>query len=107
MQTRGELYDFLDYHSYEEKLNTLFSESQEKPKMSKAVENTPSSTKKSVVLSGVVAGNTAICSVGRTGNDLHYRGYDILDIADSCEFEEIAYLLVHEKLPTLERTGCI
>jgi 2-methylcitrate synthase len=49
----------------------------------------------------VIAGNTAICSVGRTGNDLHYRGYDILDMADSCEFEEIAYLLVHEKLPTL------
>ena len=56
--------------------------------------------KKSVALSGVVAGNTALCTVGRTGNDLHYRGYDILDIADSCEFEEIAYLLVHEKLPT-------
>jgi 2-methylcitrate synthase len=55
--------------------------------------------KKSVALSGVVAGNTAICTVGRTGNDLHYRGYDILDIADSCEFEEIAYLLIHEKLP--------
>ena len=53
------------------------------------------------MLSGVVAGNTAICSVGRTGNDLHYRGYDILDVADTCEFEEIAYLLVHEKLPTL------
>ena len=57
--------------------------------------------KKSVALSGIVAGNTALCTVGRTGNDLHYRGYDILDIADSCEFEEIAYLLVHEKLPTL------
>jgi len=56
--------------------------------------------KKSVALSGVVAGNTALCTVGRTGNDLHYRGYDILDIAESCEFEEIAYLLVHEKLPT-------
>ncbi|HTR59638.1 MAG TPA: 2-methylcitrate synthase [Casimicrobiaceae bacterium] len=56
--------------------------------------------KKSVALSGVVAGNTALCTVGRTGNDLHYRGYDILDIADSCEFEEIAHLLVHEKLPT-------
>jgi 2-methylcitrate synthase len=55
--------------------------------------------KKSVALSGVVAGNTAICTVGRSGNDLHYRGYDILDIADSCEFEEIAYLLIHEKLP--------
>jgi 2-methylcitrate synthase len=57
--------------------------------------------KKSVALSGVVAGNTALCTVGRTGNDLHYRGYDILDMADVCEFEEIAYLLVHEKLPTV------
>ena len=56
--------------------------------------------KKSVALSGVTAGNTALCTVGRTGNDLHYRGYDILDIADACEFEEIAYLLVHGKLPT-------
>jgi len=55
--------------------------------------------KKSVALSGVTAGNTALCTVGRTGNDLHYRGYDILDIATECEFEEIAYLLVHEKLP--------
>jgi 2-methylcitrate synthase len=55
--------------------------------------------KKSVALSGVTAGNTALCTVGRTGNDLHYRGYDILDIASQCEFEEIAYLLVHEKLP--------
>jgi 2-methylcitrate synthase len=56
--------------------------------------------KKSVALSGVTAGNTALCTVGRTGNDLHYRGYDILDVATTCEFEEIAYLLVHEKLPT-------
>jgi 2-methylcitrate synthase len=56
--------------------------------------------KKSVALSGVVAGNTALCTVGRTGNDLHYRGYDILDVADRCEFEEIAHLLVHGKLPT-------
>ena len=55
--------------------------------------------KKSVALSGTTAGNTALCTVGRTGNDLHYRGYDILDFADSAEFEEIAYLLVHEKLP--------
>jgi 2-methylcitrate synthase len=55
--------------------------------------------KKSVALSGVTAGNTALCTVGRTGNDLNYRGYDILDIADACEFEEIAYLLVHGKLP--------
>jgi 2-methylcitrate synthase len=56
--------------------------------------------KKSVALSGVPAGSTALCTVGRSGNDLHYRGYDILDIADQCEFEEIAYLLVHEKLPS-------
>jgi len=56
--------------------------------------------KKSVALSGVAAGNTALCSVGRTGNDLHYRGYDILDFADEAQFEEVAYLLVHEKLPT-------
>jgi 2-methylcitrate synthase len=55
--------------------------------------------KKSVALSGVPAGDTALCTVGRTGNDLHYRGYDILDFADQAEFEEIAYLLVHEKLP--------
>jgi 2-methylcitrate synthase len=57
--------------------------------------------KKSVALSGVAAGNTALCSVGKTGNDLHYRGYDILDVATTCEFEEIAYLLVHGKLPTV------
>ena len=57
--------------------------------------------KKSVALSGVTAGNTALCTVGKTGNDLHYRGYDILDIATECEFEEIAYLLVHEKLPNV------
>ena len=56
--------------------------------------------KKSVALSGIAAGNTALCTVGRTGNDLHYRGYDILDFADEAEFEEVAYLLVHEKLPT-------
>jgi 2-methylcitrate synthase len=55
--------------------------------------------KKSVALSGVAAGNTALCTVGRTGNDLHYRGYDILDFADTSEFEETAYLLVHERLP--------
>jgi 2-methylcitrate synthase len=57
--------------------------------------------KKSVALSGVTAGNTALCTVGRTGNDLHYRGYDILDIAEHCEFEEIAHLLVHGKLPNV------
>jgi 2-methylcitrate synthase len=57
--------------------------------------------KKSVALSGVVAGNTALCTVGRTGNDLHYLGYDILDLANACEFEEVAYLLVHGKLPNV------
>ena len=56
--------------------------------------------KKSVALSGVAAGNTALCTVGRTGNDLHYRGYDILDLAAKCEFEEVAYLLLYGKLPT-------
>ena len=62
--------------------------------------------KKSVALSGIEAGNTALCTVGRTGNDLAYRGYDILDLADACEFEEVAYLLVHGKLPTqAELTG--
>ncbi|WP_302479586.1 citrate/2-methylcitrate synthase, partial [Paraburkholderia caffeinilytica] len=72
--------------------------------MSEADNSTPNAgafkPKKSVALSGVTAGNTALCTVGKTGNDLHYRGYDILDIATTCEFEEIAYLLVHEKLPT-------
>jgi len=61
--------------------------------------------KKSVALSGVTAGNTALCSVGRTGNDLHYRGYDILEIASRSEFEEIAFLLVHGKLPTRAELG--
>src|SRR5262249_3979157 len=56
--------------------------------------------KKSVALSGVPAGNTSICSVGSSGNDLHYRGYDIKDLASRCEFEEVAFLLVHGKLPT-------
>ncbi|MCM2347776.1 MAG: 2-methylcitrate synthase [Acidovorax soli] len=63
-------------------------------------ETTGFKPKKSVALSGVTAGNTALCTVGRTGNDLHYRGYDILDIAEVCEFEEVAHLLVHGKLPT-------
>lgn len=62
--------------------------------------NTMAQPKKSVALSGVVAGNTALSTVGHTGNDLHYRGYDIVDIADRCEFEEIAHLLVHGTLPT-------
>jgi len=55
--------------------------------------------KKSVALSGTPAGNTAICTVGHSGNDLHYRGYDITDLAAQCEFEEVAHLLVHGKLP--------
>src|SRR5579863_4673786 len=55
--------------------------------------------KKSVALSGVVAGNTALCTVGRSGNDLHYRGYDILDLAEGAQFEEVAYLLIHGSLP--------
>ena len=55
--------------------------------------------KKSVVLSGVAAGNTAICTVGRSGNDLHYRGFDIADLAANCQFEEVAYLLIHGHLP--------
>ena len=67
--------------------------------MSSSPETAPK-PKKSVALSGVAAGNTALCTVGRSGNDLHYRGYDILDFADEAEFEEVAYLLVHEKLPT-------
>jgi 2-methylcitrate synthase len=56
--------------------------------------------KKSVALSGTPAGNTALCTVGHSGNDLHYRGYDIKDLAAHCEYEEVAYLLVHGKLPT-------
>ena len=68
--------------------------------MNDAAPTTGFKPKKSVALSGVTAGNTALCTVGKTGNDLHYRGYDILDVADACEFEEIAHLLVHGKLPT-------
>jgi len=62
--------------------------------------------KKSVALSGTPAGNTAICTVGRTGNDLHYRGYDILDLARACEFEEVAFLIVHGKLPNQAELSC-
>jgi 2-methylcitrate synthase len=68
--------------------------------MSSSPANVAPKPKKSVALSGVPAGNTALCTVGRSGNDLHYRGYDILDFADQAEFEEVAYLLVHEKLPS-------
>ncbi len=55
--------------------------------------------KKSVALSGVAAGNTALCTVGKTGNDLHYRGYDILELAEGATFDEVAYLLIHGVLP--------
>jgi 2-methylcitrate synthase len=55
--------------------------------------------KKSVALAGVTAGSTALCTVGQTGNDLHYRGYDILDLAREASFEEVAYLLIHGELP--------
>ena len=68
--------------------------------MSEATTAATPKPKKSVALSGVVAGNTALCTVGRTGNDLHYRGYDILETAETCEFEELAYLLIHGELPS-------
>jgi 2-methylcitrate synthase len=68
--------------------------------MNKPIQPTP---KKSVALSGVVAGNTALCTVGHSGNDLHYRGYDIADLALRCEFEEVAYLLVYGALPTQDQ----
>jgi 2-methylcitrate synthase len=67
--------------------------------MSEAAAAVTPKPKKSVALSGVTAGNTALCTVGLTGNDLHYCGYDILDVAEKCEFEEVAHLLVHGKLP--------
>jgi len=64
-------------------------------------ENAHFKPKKSVALSGILAGNTSLCTVGKSGNDLHYRGYDILDLAEEATFEEVAYLLIHEKLPTV------
>jgi 2-methylcitrate synthase len=70
------------------------------PTNESSTSSTAAKPKKSVALSGVPAGNTALCTVGRSGNDLHYRGYDILDFADEAEFEEVAYLLVHERLPS-------
>ena len=69
--------------------------------MSESATEPVKKAKKGVGLAGVTAGNTALCTVGHTGNDLHYRGYDILDVAESCEFEEIAFLLVHGALPNL------
>lgn len=68
--------------------------------MTESVQQVLPKAKKSVALSGVAAGNTALCTVGRSGNDLHYRGYDILDLAEKATFEEVAHLLVHEHLPT-------
>ena len=65
----------------------------------------PPKIKKSVALSGTVAGNTALCTVGRSGNDLHYRGYDIHDLATRSSFEEVAHLLVHGTLPTQSQLG--
>ncbi|MDU7580933.1 2-methylcitrate synthase [Aeromonas sp.] len=73
--------------------------------MSAIPETTGFKPKKSVALSGTAAGNTALCTVGLSGNDLHYRGYDILDVATSCEFEEIAHLLVHGHLPNVAELG--
>ncbi|MGK6351033.1 bifunctional 2-methylcitrate synthase/citrate synthase [Parapedobacter sp. DT-150] len=67
--------------------------------MSDNKQQTAFKPKKSVALSGVAAGNTALCTVGRSGNDLHYRGYDILDLAEGASFEEVAHLLIHGKLP--------
>ena len=101
MQTRDELYKYLDYHAYERKLDELFSVEEGEGEMSAPEASAPAGfkPKKSVALSGVTAGNTALCTVGRSGNDLHYRGYDILEVAETCEFEEIAYLLIHGKLP--------
>ncbi len=107
MQTREELYRYLDYHAYEDKLDHLFAAERQGgqglTQRTRHESKLPSAPKpkKSVALSGVVAGNTALCTVGRSGNDLHYRGYDILEIATTCEFEEIAYLLMHEKLPNV------
>ena len=64
---------------------------------------TPFKPKKSVALSGVTAGNTALCTVGKSGNDLHYRGYDIMDLAEGASFEEVAHLLIHGELPNASR----
>ena len=68
--------------------------------MSEAATPAAPKVKKSVALSGTAAGNTALCTVGRSGNDLHYRGYDIKDLATQSSFEEVAHLLVHGSLPT-------
>ncbi len=101
MQTRDDLYKYLDYHAYEQQARRACSPARRRRGEMSAPKppRRPFKPKKSVALSGVTAGNTALCSVGRSGNDLHYRGYDILEVAETCEFEEIAYLLIHGKLP--------
>ena len=91
MQTREDLYRYLGYHCELD---------DRRQRMNDPTPNLEAKKKKSVALSGVVAGNTAICTVGRTGNDLHYRGYDIVDLAAQATFEEVAYLLIHGELPT-------
>ena len=60
-------------------------------------------SKKSVALSGIEAGSTSLSTVGHSGNDLHYRGYDIKDLAENCEFEEIAFLIIYGELPTRQQ----
>ena len=100
MQTREDLYEYLGYHAFEQKLDDLFAKGEHGMSETSVPEDRPPG-KKSVALSGVVAGDTEICTVGQTGSDLHYRGYDILEFSRNAEFEEIAYLLVHGKLPTM------
>jgi 2-methylcitrate synthase len=56
--------------------------------------------KKTGGLAGVSAGETALCTVGKEGAGLTYRGYDIYDLADNASFEEVAYLLLYGKLPS-------
>jgi len=108
MQTRTELYDILGYHEYEQKLDQLFGKSPDPRPEKIAGAPVPAAAvpspagpkvKKSVALSGVIAGNTAVCTVGQTGNDLHYRGYDIAEIAAHASYEEVACLLIHGALP--------
>jgi hypothetical protein len=106
MQTREELYDRIGYHLRAAARCAVRRRRKQYPAPSVFGGNMNDTTatptfkpKKSVALSGTAAGNTALCSVGRS-NDLHYRGYDILDLANTSEFEEIAHLLVHGKLPT-------
>ena len=120
MQTRAELYEYLNYDAYEKKLDELFAKRKDvatrhlrRPSDSLMLSGGCSMSyqgetscapvgfkpKKSVALSGTVAGNTALCTVGHSGNDLHYRGYDIKDLTAHCAFEEVAHLLVHGKLP--------